>query len=108
MKSYSIKTPKRKKLIKRTVRRFNKALTTSIVNSPTTSNEVTFQVFRKILKEMKHISSLEHDSILKSEYTVEGLKNFDWERVWIELKESLPTLTSLLHLIVPRSSEDCL
>jgi len=92
--------------VKRTVRRFHQALSKSIVNSPTTSKEIICQVFKKILLEMKEISSLEHDSILRSTYTVEALKHFEWERVWLELKENLPTLTSLLALIIPHSSEE--
>ena len=34
-------------------------------------------------------------------YTVEALKNFDWERVMLEVEKKLPILLTLLKQIVP-------
>ena len=53
---------------------------------------------------MKHMSSDNHDSILRDAYMVEALKHFDWERVRMELKK-LPILLTLLKQIVPWPAE---
>ena len=56
------------------------------------------QVANKIKSEMKAVSSDAHDSILRD--TVEGVKHFSWETVWLELSKNMPTLISLLSQIV--------
>ena len=103
MKSFNINTPRRRHIIKRTVRRFHTALASDMVKSPSTSSQVVSKVALKIREEMKALSSNQHDSILRPKYTVEALKYFEWERIWLELSANLPTLTSLLELIVKKN-----
>ena len=103
MKSFNINTPRRKHIIKRTVCRFHTALASDMVKSPSTSSQVVSKVALKIREEMKALSSNQHDSILRPKYTVEALKYFEWERIWLELSANLPTLTSLLELIVKKN-----
>ena len=47
---------------------------------------------------MEHMSSDEHDSILKDAYTVEALKHFKWETVMLELKKQLLIPLTLLKV----------
>ena len=48
---------------------------------------------------MKDLSSDSCDSILRD--TVEGVKQFSWETVKIELNRNVPTLMSLLSQLIP-------
>lgn len=52
---------------------------------------------------MKDISSEAHDSILRD--LVEAVKYFHWETVMLELQGKMPTLMSLLSLLVRQPSE---
>ncbi len=47
---------------------------------------------------MKQIASMDHDSILRD--TIEAVKHFSWETVSLELEKKVPTLMSLLRLLV--------
>lgn len=104
IKSYPVNTPKRKQAIKRTVRRTYSTIASSVVNSPSTANQVISDVSKKIIKEMKQFST--SDSILNNTYTIEALKYFDWERIWIEFEKNIPTLINFLRHIVPRPTEN--
>ncbi len=104
VKSYSIKTPKRKKAIKRAVRRTHSTIASSVVNSPSTANQVLLDVSKKIIEEMKQFSA--SDSILNNKYSVEALKYFDWERIWMEFEKNIPTLINFFRYIVPHPSEN--
>lgn len=101
---YAIKTPKRKRIVKRAVR--CASIAPSVVNSPSTATEILSAVSHKILTEMKNLNSLPNDSILRNTYTIEALKYFDWERVLIELRTNIPTLINLLNYIVPRPAKN--
>lgn len=102
--SYPIRTPNRKKAIKRAVRRTHSTISSSVVNSPSTANLVLLDVSKKIIKEIKQFNA--SDSILKNEYTVEALKYFDWERIWREFMVNIPTLMNFFQYIVPRPTEN--
>jgi L1 cell adhesion molecule like protein len=52
----------------------------------------------QIKKEMKHVCSESHDSILRD--SVDGVKQFSWETVWVELQRNIPTLITLLEELV--------
>ena len=52
---------------------------------------------------MKDISSDAYDSCLRD--TLEAVKHFSWETVWLELLKKMPTLMSLLTNLVPRATE---
>ena len=51
----------------------------------------------QIKSEMKNISSADHDSILRD--SVEAIKHFHWDTVFLELQNKVPTLMSLLKQI---------
>ena len=44
-------------------------------------------------KEIKKVCKLDHNSILWD--GIEGVKQFSWETVWLELQRNIPTLYSL-------------
>ncbi len=95
-----MKTPLRKKGIKRLARRSYPSLATMMVASPDTLKSTVFQVSKKIREEMKQLSSDSHDSILKD--TVEAVKQFHWDTVLLEYHKMVPTLMMLLQNLVPK------
>lgn len=101
-RSYNIHTPSRKKTIKRITRKTYHSMASTIVNSPTMSKSVITQVATKMKTEMKALSSDAHDSILRD--SVEAVKRFSWETVWLELSRNVPTLMSLLSQLIPGAS----
>jgi len=77
-----------------------------------TSAPITSEVGRKsaisalvrvISNEFKVLCSASHDSILRD--TVEAVKHFSWETVWLELCKMVPTLMSFFMKLV-RCPED--
>jgi len=70
----------------------------SIVDSPVISKGILAKIVAKIKSEMRDISSTAHDSILRD--TVEAVKHFHWETVFLELEKKLPTLMSFLSQLV--------
>ena len=96
-------TPSRKKTIKRITRKTYYSMASTIVNSPTMSKSVITQVATKMKSEMKTVSGDAHDSILRD--SVEGVKRFSWDTVWLELSQNIPTLMSLLSQLIPRASQ---
>lgn len=97
---FHVHTPVRKQGIKRVVCRNYRSLASTMMSSVEIAKPILMEVSRKIKVEMKHMSSDDHDSILRDAYMVEALKHFDWERVRMELKK-LPILLTLLKQIVP-------
>lgn len=87
--------------VKRIARRSYSLLSSSVATSPRTSDHVIATVSQTIRKEIKAICSTSHDSILLD--TNEGIKHFNWETVYTELVNMLPTLMKvpLFYLIVP-------
>ena len=53
--------------------------------------------------DIKTVSGDAHDSILRD--FVEGVKQFSWDTVWLELSRNIPSLMSLLSQIIPRASQ---
>ena len=58
------------------------------------------ELSRKILLEMRELSSAPHDSILRD--TVEAVKNFHWDTVLLKYKKMIPTLVMLLEALLPK------
>ena len=102
---FHVRTPVRKQGIKRLVRKNYRSLASTMMSSAEIAKPILMEVSRKIKVEMKHMSSDDHDSILRDAYMVEALKHFDWERVMLELEKKLPILLTLLKQIVPRPTE---
>lgn len=94
---YSIKTPARKKQVKRLTRRSYASFAASIVNCDATCSKVLLQLSRKVKEEMKNFSTDEFGSTLQDMYA--AVNQFSWET---EMRKGLPTLTNFLSLILPR------
>ena len=45
------------------------------------------------------------DSALRYTYAIEALKQFDRDRIMLELQQNLPTLIQLLECSIPSASE---
>jgi len=101
-KVFKINTPNRKRGIKRLTRGSKKSMATMMVSSPGSAKSVILAVGRKILSEMRSLSSLEKESVLCS--PVEGLKSFSWDKVMIEYAKTTPTLVYLLQCLIPKAS----
>ena len=100
---FHVHTPVRKQFIKKIARRSYKSLASTVVNAPATSEAVLRQISRNIKDEMKQLSTNTHDSVLRD--TVEAIKFFHWDTVFLELEKMVPTLISLLQRLIPRPSE---
>lgn len=96
---FHITTPTHKTAIKRLARKSFNAFASGSITSPRTSKALLSQLALKIKKEMKELSSDKHDSILRD--TNEAVKQFSWETVSLELYKMIPTLMTLLALLVP-------
>lgn len=79
---------------KRMVRRSYKALSSSLLESERTGEIFLSQMIEEIKKEIKHICSTTHNSILRD--TFEGIKQFSWDTVSNELWTNVPTLMTIL------------
>ena len=98
-RKYVIKTPTRQTAIRRLVRKSYTALTSGTVNSPRAKKAMLSQLALAIKNEMKKMGTVKHDSILRDNN--EAVKQFSWETVRLELYKMIPTLMSLLSLLVP-------
>lgn len=78
-------------------------LAATAVQSSPTSGKVMREVMRTIKREMRELSSLDQDSILRD--NVEAVKHFSWETVTLELQHKLPTLIQLLCCLVRNQSK---
>ena len=100
---FSITTPIRKKCVKKLTRKSYPSLAATLVNSPIMINSLIRQLAIKIRTEMKDISSDDHDSILRD--SIEAIKHFSWETVYLELSRNIPTLMSLLRQLVKQPAK---
>ncbi len=62
---------------------------------PATSDRILLEVARKIKSEMKFMGSVDNDSILRD--SIQALKQFSWDTVYLELEANIPTLVKLLR-----------
>lgn len=92
---FHVRTPVRKQGIKHLVRKNYRSLASTMMSSTAISRPIHMEVSRKIKAEMKHMSSDNHNPILRGTYIFEALKHFNWETVMLELEKQLPTLLTL-------------
>ncbi len=59
---------------------------------PATSDRILHEVARKIKSEMKFMGSVDNDSILRD--SIQALKQFSWDTVYLELEANIPTLVN--------------
>ena len=98
VKNFQSLSPWSSENIKRICRGSYPSLASSVAQSDRTTNATVIAVVKIIRKEIKHICSQSHDSILRD--THEGIKHFSWNTIWTELMAEAPTLMMLLSLIV--------
>lgn len=73
-----------------------------MVHSDRARSRVITEVIKHIQNEMKAICSDKHDSILRD--SIDGIKQFSWNTVWVEMITKMPTLMKLLSGLLPSSS----
>lgn len=96
-------TPNRKRGIKSLARGSYKSLASMMLSAPGSSRSAIAEMARKILTEMRSLSSSAHDSFFRS--TVDAVKNFSWDKVMSEFTQTVPTLMMLLECLVPKPAE---
>jgi len=97
-KKFGIATPWRKKAVKGLTRRSYPSMATALVTSQPGIKPVIYSFARQIKLEIQGLCSEEHDTVLRN--SKEAVKFFSWERIWLELKHNVPTLMTLLTLLV--------
>lgn len=98
---YIIKTPARKKQVKRLTRRSYTSFASAVVKSDATCSKVLLELSRRVKEEMQNFSSDEFNSTLRDMYA--AVNQFSWETVMLEIKKGMPTLTNFLSLILPQT-----
>ena len=78
-------------------------MSSDAVNSPRMCSSIITSIAGKIKKEMRSISGKNHDSILRD--TVEAIKQYHWDTVFLELMKNIPTLMNLLKQLVKNPVE---
>jgi hypothetical protein len=96
--TFTVTSPWSKQNVKRLARKNLSSLVSSFADSPRTSNLVLKRVSFIIHKEMTDICSLHHNSVLRD--GDDGVKYFNWDTVWVELAQKMPTLMKLLYTII--------
>jgi len=90
-------TPTREPMARHLALRRYKGLSNDVVN--VCVSEVIEGVAAKIKKELTHICSDDHDSLLRGYGP--SIKNFSWDTIWTELEQNTPCLLKLLSAIIP-------
>ena len=93
-------TPQRQKLITSLSKRNYKSAATHIAGHPKAKGYVFGTITQNIRKEIRHICSLRHKSILRD--SNKAIKRFTWEAVWLELSNNVPTLVSFFKQLLPK------
>ena len=104
MKSFQSLSPWSAANINRICRGSYPSLAMSVAQSCRTGDSVLLAVAKSIRKEIKHLYSQTHNSILRDDH--EGIKRFSWDTVWAELIAQTPTLVKLLSLMVKTPVKD--
>lgn len=94
-------TPRRKNAVISLSTGRYKSAANSIVAFSKTHVYVLSAVTKQINSEMKNISSLKYNSILRSDH--DNVKHFSWVAIWNEFTQKLPTLVSFLRKLLPKS-----
>ena len=79
------------------------SLAGSVVHSNVMRAPTVSKICSCVLSEMSTISSLSHNSFLRS--TEDNLKKFSWEAVHNELEQHLPTLMMILSSLIPKPTQ---
>lgn len=74
-----------------------------MVNTPEMLRSVLLEVCQKIKKEMRTLSSEEHNSVLRD--NVEAIKMFHWDTVRLECEKMMPTLMTVLKNLIPKPAK---
>lgn len=99
-------TPERRRSIIALGRRNYKSAAAKIVTNMKTHSYAMDALVRQIRREMKTICSLKHNSILRDKH--EAIQKFSWETIWLELKQQVPTLVSMVQRLLPKAENSFL
>ena len=102
-KVVNAESPRVKDNIRQLVCESYSSLSCSIVSSSCTTNQVIAKISLCIRKEMKNMCSDSHDSILRD--SCEGIAQFSWQTIWLELTTCMPPLIKLLSTLLPDNME---
>ena len=100
-RTYKIKTSSRKVLIKRGARKNFQSMAAGVLASVDMGTPFVSKISSNIIAEMKAISSINHNSFLRN--SVAPVKEFEWEAVYDELYQNMPTLMLILSKVIPNS-----
>jgi len=98
-------TPKRSRPVVSLSRRSYNAAAKGFTTMECLSDRIIRSLTIEVRKEMDHICSDGHKSMLR-DGDKDALKKFRWSDVCVELKAHVPTLHSLLRSILPKSDEN--
>ena len=79
-------------------RRNYKSTFDTLMSTKPVSHSITTSFARQIKCEIISFCSLERNAILRDD--IETIKNFDWETVWLEIQNRVPTLFSILTKVI--------
>lgn len=96
-------TPRRKKAVTSLSTGRYKSAANSIFALPKTHGYVLSAVTKQISEQMKSISSLNYNSVLRSDH--QNVKHFSWVAIWDEFQQKLPTLILFLRKLFPKSED---
>ena len=96
-------TPQRQKLITSLSKCNYKSAATHIAEHPKAKGYVYGTITQNIRKEIRHICSLRHKSILHDNNR--AIKRFTWEAVWLELSNNVPILVCFFKQLLPKSDK---
>uniref|UniRef100_A0A1X7VUI6 DUF6589 domain-containing protein n=1 Tax=Amphimedon queenslandica TaxID=400682 RepID=A0A1X7VUI6_AMPQE len=92
-KTYTL-SPFTEENIKRMARKSYRSLSTSLLDSDRTGDIFLLQLLDQMKKEMKHICSTTHNSVLRD--SNEAVRHFSWDVLSDELWNNAPTLITVL------------
>ena len=75
------------------------ALSSSVATSSRTSDYITNEVCKIVRMEAKNICSTKQESIFRS--ADEAIGDFNFEKVWSELRQKMPTLIKIILAVLP-------
>lgn len=73
-------------------------MASAVVSSQPGNRAVVCSIVQQVKKEICGLCSMERETVLRD--SIEAVKFFSWETIWLELEHCIPTLMTLLKLLV--------
>ncbi len=96
-RSVDVTSPWTRDNVKRVMRKSYGALSSSIVRSSRVSHKVMEEIGKKCRSEVKHICSLDHNSVLKD--SDDAVNNFSWDTIWREFTKNVASLLKIIKCL---------